>query len=113
MPAPTKQPEQAITPFDLVAADGESKTDEQINKLQEMLTRERDGRREDRFMFVAVATILLDICFFSVTNAGAAVGIILLEVIVLFILARRMGMDEVVEMLSALLRRAGDKGLDP
>jgi hypothetical protein len=113
MPGRPKPPNKLAEALDLVAVDGSSKTDEQINKLQEELTRERDGRREDRFLFIAISTVLLDISFFTVLNAGAAVAIVILELLILFVVARRMGMEEVVEMLSSLLRRTGGKGLDP
>src|SRR4051794_32928892 len=43
-----------------------TKKDAQLQELQEDLANERDARREDRFVFIAVPVLLLDVCFFTV-----------------------------------------------
>lgn len=86
------------------------KRDEQIDELQQRLTAERDARREDRFVFIVVTVILLDIVFFSVMPTfGGPIALLILQVLILVPLARRMGMEEVAQLLSRVLDRMADK----
>lgn len=87
--------------------------DQQLAELQESLTRERDKRKEDWFIFVVVTTILLDVVFFSVLdNLGGPLALIILQLLILIPLARRLGMEEIVQILDRLLNRIADKKMD-
>jgi hypothetical protein len=84
-----------------------SKYDQQISELQEALTQERDGRREDRFVFIAVIVLLLDVVFFSVMPSfGGPVALLIFELVILIPLAKRMGMEEFARILNNVLDRA-------
>jgi hypothetical protein len=86
------------------------KRDEQIDELQQQLTAEKDARREDRFVFIVVVVVLLDIVFFSVMPTfGGPIALLILQVLILVPLARRMGMEEVAQLLSRVLDRMADK----
>ena len=53
--------------------------DRQIQVLQEDLTAERDARREDRFFFIGVLVLLLDVVIFSVMpNFGGPLALLVL-----------------------------------
>ena len=53
---------------------------------------------------MVVVVLLLDVVFFSVLPTfGGPLALILLELLVLFPLAKRMGMEEIAELLSRLL----------
>ena len=53
---------------------------------------------------MAVVVLLLDVVFFSVLPTfGGPLALILLELLVLIPLAKRMGMEEIAELLSRLL----------
>lgn len=97
---------------DLVPAEP-TKQDVQIAELQERLTQEKDGRREDRFIGIVLLAVLLDVVFFSVISWGGGLAITVLELIILIPLAKRMGMEEVGQLISSVLHRlagrAGDK----
>lgn len=83
-----------------------TKRDQQIQELQEELTAERDARREDRFFFVLVCVILLDIVFFTVSPTfGGPLALLVLQLLVLIPLARRMGMEEVATILNGVITR--------
>ena len=78
----------------------------QIEKLQEELTEERDGRREDRFFGIFALVLLLDIILFYVMDSWAApLAIVILELLFLIPLAKRMGMDEFAQMIDRFLGR--------
>ena len=83
------------------------KFDEQISELQESLTQERDGRREDRFIFIATIVMLLDVVFFSVMPTfGGPIALLIFELVILIPLAKRMGMEEFARILNNVLDRA-------
>lgn len=80
--------------------------DEQIEELQQALVEERDARREDRFFFIVVCVFLLNVVFFSVMdNLGGPIALLILELLVLFPLARRMGLEEAATMINRVLGR--------
>lgn len=78
----------------------------QIAQLQEELTEQRDARREDKFIFIVVSVLLLDVVFFSVMDSfGGPLALLILELLILIPLAKRMGMEEIAEMLDRVLKR--------
>ena len=80
--------------------------DIQIAELQSALTEEKDARREDRFIFIMVCIILLDAMLFTVMdNWIAPIVLVALEFVVLIPLARRLGVEEAVRILSRFLDR--------
>lgn len=80
--------------------------DEQVQELQESLADERDKRLEDRFIFIVVVTVLLDVVFFSVLdNLGGPLALLILELLILVPLARRMGMEEIAQLMDRVLNR--------
>lgn len=82
------------------------KLDEQIAALQQKLAKERDARREDRFVFIVIALILLDICFFTVMpTTGGPITLAVLQLLVLIPIAKRMGMKRIAKMYNRVLGR--------
>jgi len=80
--------------------------DQQVEDLQKELDAERDSRREDRFIFIVIAIILLDVVFFSVlNNFGGPIALIVLELLILIPVARRMGMEEIAKLMDQILNR--------
>ncbi|GAB2799168.1 hypothetical protein GCM10027040_27790 [Halomonas shantousis] len=73
-------------------------------RLEEELDAERDGRQEDRFLFIIALFVLFDI--WTLKDSGTWALPIVLAVIQLFallILARRMGIEEIHLILNQLL----------
>lgn len=80
--------------------------DQQIEELQEEIARLRDARREERFVFIVVALLLLDVVFFSVMESfGGPLALFIMELLILIPLARRMGMEEIATILDRVLSR--------
>lgn len=81
-----------------------TKRDEQIEELQERLTQEQDARREERFVFIVLFILLLDVVFFSIMPTfGGPFAIVVLELLVLIPLARRMGMEEIAGIINRVI----------
>ena len=87
-----------------------TKQEQQIQELQNDLAEEKDARLEERFAFIVVGVILLDVVFFSVipTLAGP-LALVVLELLILIPLARRMGKDEVARIITAVITRMAGK----
>lgn len=80
-----------------------------VEKLQSDLAEERDARREERFIFIVIIVILLDVVFFSVIdNIIGPILLVALELLFLIPLARRLGIDEVAEIMNGLVGRITD-----
>jgi hypothetical protein len=90
-----------------------TKQEQQIQELQDDLAAERDARREERFVFVVVSVILLNVVFFSVIpTLTGPLGLVVLELLILVPLARRMGLDEVVRIINAVITRMAGKAAE-
>ena len=99
--------------FRLLTSEEPSKQDQQVQELQSQLERERDGRKEDRFVGLVVLVMLLDVVFFSVMDTfGGPLALLVLELLILIPLARQMGMEEIAQILSRVLHRMAGKTSD-
>ena len=99
--------------FDVLVASEPTPQEKQIQELQTELARERDWRKEDRFVGIVLLTILLNVVFFSVLPTfGGPIAILLLELLILIPLARRMGMAEIVQIINSVLNRLAGKASD-
>ena len=97
--------------FEALAKTEASKKDQQIQELQDELAEEKDARREERFVWIVVSVMLLDIAFFSVMPSfGGPIALLVLQLLVLIPLAKRLGMEEVAQILSRVLDRMAGKG---
>jgi len=66
----------------------------------------QDDRREERFLWVCACVILFDCAvMLNAENIIAPLGIILLEVMALIVLAKRMGIEEIQELVYGLIDR--------
>ncbi len=96
--------------FDELLVEQPTKKDQQIEELQKKLTYESDARKEERFVFLVMIVLLLDVVFFSVmpTFTGP-IALVLLELLILIPLAQRMGMEEIAKLLSRTVDRVTGK----
>lgn len=86
-----------------VPSDG-SKKDMQIAELQSEIVSLKDCVNEDRFVSLLIILILLNVIFFSHTEGwGAPITILVLELILLFILARKLGVEDITNILDKYL----------
>lgn len=93
----------------LAAVEPDSK-DEAQARLADELEAAKDARKEERFVWIVVVTILIDVMWFADSpNATLPLVVLVLQLIVLVILARRMGIDDVVALIDRLLHTVGSK----
>ncbi len=72
--------------------------------LEQQLQAAKDAHTEERFIWIVVCVILVDVIWFrSATNAVVPVVVLLLELVVLFILAKRMGIEEVRALFERIM----------
>ncbi len=77
-----------------------TKKDAQIADLQAEIQQLENGNNEDRFVFGLIILILLDVIFFSHTDGwGAPLAILILELIVIMMMAKRLGVEEITNIL--------------
>lgn len=87
-----------------------SNDDTALENLAEALQAEKDARKEDRFIFIVIIVLLLDVVFFSVIpNLAGPIALLILELLILIPLAKKMGMQEMVEILDRVLHRMAGK----
>lgn len=87
-----------------------SKTDDALASLEKELNAETDARKEERFVWIVVCTLLVDVIWFrGSSNAAIPVLALVLELVVLFVVARRMQIDEITLLMSGLINTVGKK----
>jgi hypothetical protein len=98
-------------PKSLLEPDGESdKVADAAASLAEKLEAAKDARKEERFLWITVAVILIDVLWFKDSpNPVLPIVVLVLELIILVVLARRMGIDDVVELVDRFLHTVGNK----
>lgn len=78
--------------------------------LGETLEGVKDARCEERFVWIVVVVILVDVLWFKdSTNPTLPLVVLVLQLVVLLILARKMGIDDVVTLINKLLHSVGNK----
>jgi hypothetical protein len=98
------KPEPTLEAF-FATDDQDPEKDEALVALEKQLEAAKDARREERFMWIVVVVILVDVLWFrNAPNATFPVVILVLEAVVLFILANRMGVDEAKGLFERLLQ---------
>ncbi len=95
--------------FNLLTTSAVTNQDELIAALEKRLEESLDARREDRFVGIVLIVLLLDVVFFSVMPTfGGPLALLILQLLILIPLARRMGMEEIAEILSRVISRVAD-----
>jgi hypothetical protein len=79
---------------------------EALAALEKRLQRQLDGRKEERFCWIVVVVALFDVVLLRGTENAVAAGVVAtLEILLLFVLARRLGVNDVVQLLDRLLHQ--------
>lgn len=101
---PEESPDQETEDFAIFLTEELTKQHKQIQELQKTLSKEKDARQEERFFGILLLTILFNVLIFMPMQSwGGPISILILELIVLFLLARRMGMEEVEQIIDRFL----------
>lgn len=99
--------------LDRLGREQASGKDVQIAELETELQTEKDRRRRDHYYWIFGAIVAINLFQFPAMQHGLAIfGILMLELIVLIVAGKALGMDDVVVLLnkawSGLLRRKDD-----
>ncbi len=81
-----------------------SKSDQVVEQLEAKLVGEQDARMEERFLFVLITVVLLNVIFlrdFGNWTGPLVIGI--MELVFLLVLARKCGVEEVHLLLDKVL----------
>lgn len=82
----------------------EDSRDELIASLQSDLERERDRRSEERFAWFAALNIIADLLVFpSLTTWSAPMAIVILQMLLLVVLGRKWGVDDIWTLTERLI----------
>jgi len=82
--------------------------DDVVAQLQKSLESEKASRQEERFIWIMVSVILVDVLWFrNAQNVTVPVVILILELVVLLVLAKRMGIQELVLIFERIINRIG------
>lgn len=84
----------------------DTKTKDQIanDSLQAQLQAEKDLRLEDRFVFCVIILILIDIILLNgAINSWLAILVLVFEIIILFAIAKRMGVEKIDSIMNRML----------
>lgn len=72
--------------------------------LEQELQRERDSRKEERFIFILIIISLVDTILFMQLESWAGPVIIgLIQLVALMVYARRSNIDEIVQLMDRLI----------
>lgn len=101
---PEDSPGQEMREFEFLLERETTKRDEQIRKLEQLLSEEKDSRKQERFFGILVFLILLNVIFLTPMQTwGGPISILILELIALVLLARRMGLQEASQIIDRIL----------
>ena len=95
----------------------ESKADQKlrgkIELLEQELERERDERREDRFLCLIIVLMLVDILLLDgAANSAVVFVVFVLQVVFLFVIAKRLGIEQMVGILNRMINTFTKRGSD-
>lgn len=86
----------------------ESKTDDAVVEMERKLEAAKDRHLEERFVWVALTTILLTVLILHDSESEMLpLAIVLLELPLLFWLAKKMGVESVAELFDRLISDIG------
>lgn len=104
------QPKPSLSIEQLAKSEPATKTDDALAVLEREHKAEKEARSEERFIWIVVCVILVDVLWFrSASNPTLPIVVLILELIVLLVLARRMGIDDVVVLVDRILHSAGKR----
>lgn len=97
-----------------VAEDDPGEGGAALDDLSNQLERERDARKEERFLLVVALIVVADAFMFSsMDNWAGALVIGVIELVGLAVMARKWGVQEVSQFLAMFFQRIADHSRPP
>jgi hypothetical protein len=95
-------------------SDAESGEADAQADLADQLERERDARKEERFLLVVLIIVISDAFIFShIDSWSGPVVIGVIELVALAVLARKWGVQEVAQFLAMFFQRIAEHSKPP
>lgn len=92
------------TDFSRAVADADEGEAKSIARLEKNITELEDKRKEERFLWIIVILIVMDVSVFPhMESWGGPVSILTLEIIALLIIARHCGIEEVHQLIDKII----------
>jgi len=109
--SPKPEPEVS-TEFSGLSGDGGSPSvRDALSQTQQELEVARNARTEERFVWIMVTVILVDVLWFrNAQNPTIPVVVLVLELVLLLVLAKRMGVPELLLIFERIISRIGQTG---
>ncbi len=90
---------------------GAEKKDAALEALGESLTAEQRAQREERFIWIVIVVILVDVIWFrNASNPTFPIAILILELVALMVIARRLKVDVYVSLVERILHGISRSG---
>ena len=94
-----------------LGGDDPAKVDEALDQLQQQLEAQKIERSEERFVWIMITVILVDVLWFrNASNPTVPVIVLVLELVLLLVLAKRMGVPELMLIFERIINRIGQPG---
>jgi hypothetical protein len=106
-----RKPDAATLEAFFETEDEDPEKDEALDSLSKQLEAAKDARCEERFLWIIVCVILVDVLWFrNAPNPTFPVVILVLEAAGLFLLANRMGVEEPKALFLTVIQRLTQNG---
>lgn len=111
---PSGSPQQPTKPADFSRLEGDGTAtpkDEALAALESNLQSEKDARMEERFIWLVISVILVDVIWLrNSPNSTFPIVVLILELVALLVIARRMGVNDFVQLMDRILHGFGTRG---
>jgi len=80
-----------------------SPKDQKIEALESDLEKERDQRKEERFLFIVAVMIILNVFSFqNMDTWGGPISVVIIEIILILAISKRSGMEHIIPIVERL-----------
>ncbi len=73
-----------------------------VMSLTDQLQKEKEDRKQERFILVLVIVILFDSFWFAYLDWGGVIAILILEIIALMVVAEKLGISSVLLLINKI-----------
>ena len=98
-------------PLDEPSEDESPKVSEANARLGDSLLSAKDARSEERFIWIIIVVILVDVIWFKDSpNPAAPFVVLVLQLILLMVIGKVMGIDDIVDLIDRFLHTVSKNG---
>lgn len=91
------------------ASDSRNNVDEASASLADKLETCMDQRKEERFIWITLTVILIDVLWFKDSpNPSLPFVILILQLVILIVIAKRLGVQDITMLLNNIVNKAAN-----